>query len=386
MSQADHNREPRPEFLDELERMLTRRLAGHLAQLRVSESASGLVLTGSCTSYHAKQMAQEFILHSGNFRIIDNRLVVQATESALPDRLPEATDLLQECDTDFGSAIKTVFYPSGFAESGEVAFRHALRIAMANRGLLWMLNVDSSLNEESNEHEFPGIRQTLQRWGVIPENSPKSEIERLGFDVRKVTAKNQDRVRTCLEFLDFYQVDLVVLTALQHDSFMGWFDRTIGQPISRVSGQSTLFIPKDVEGFVASSDGSIRLKQVLIPITGKPCPVESMYFAKRLIENFGVEAGLLTLLHVGTSDTLPMLDPPPIRGWNWEIKTLAGVPSEQILLQAEAMNADLIIMTTDGPDRFIDNFLGTTSERVLKNANCPVVVLPTDSFERAPVD
>jgi len=284
-------------------------------------------------------------------------------------------------DTVPSGPIGTVLYPSGFAESGEVAFQHALRITMANRGLLWMLNIDSNTSDDAEEHEFPGIRQTLERWGTIPENSPKSEVARLGFDVRKVSATSQDRVQTCLEFLGFYNVDLVVLTARQHDSFMGWFEKTIIQPISRLPGQPTLYIPKDVDGFISKADGSVGLKKILIPIAGKPYPNESLDFAKRLIESLEQPQGTVTLLHIGTLDTLPLVQPPDIEGWNWDALTLPGNPADRILQQAELMEADLIIMTTDGPDRFIDNFLGTTSERVLRSARCPIVVLPVEPVE-----
>jgi nucleotide-binding universal stress UspA family protein len=50
------------------------------------------------------------------------------------------------------------------------------------------------------------------------------------------------------------------------------------------------------------------------------------------------------------------------------------------LKKAESLEAGLIIMTTDGPDGFLDGLRGTTSERVLHQAHCPVAVLPVGSF------
>jgi len=276
--------------------------------------------------------------------------------------------------------IGTVFYPSGFTESGDAAFMHALKITMANKGLLWMLNVDNSAPQDTEAHQFPGIRNTLESWGVIPAESEKSEVAKLGFDVRKVCATSRDPITTCLDFLSFYNVDLVVLEARQHDSMISWFEKTIGQPISRVTGQPTLFIPKDVDGFVSKVDGSVRLTKILIPITGKPCARESFDFAQRLIQSLEQPHGTVTLLHVGTLDTLPHIEPPDVAGWTWFVQTLPGNPAETILQQADQLDVDLIVMTTDGPDRFLDNFLGTTSERVLRKSNCPIVVLPVEQI------
>ena len=37
-------------------------------------------------------------------------------------------------------------------------------------------------------------------------------------------------------------------------------------------------------------------------------------------------------------------------------------------------------MTTDGADGFLDALRGTTSERVLRKAHCPIVNLPVGSL------
>ena len=367
MTQPTPELSDRSEFLEELEMIVTTRLAGHVSQVQLIESEDSLTIRGSCKSFYAKQMTQELLMQVGNFPALVNELEVGYFDNRIIDR-----------DEERVYPIGTVFYPSGFAESGEVAFMHALKITMANQGLLWMLNVESSSLQDSDDHQFPGIRKTLERWGTIPEDSPKSEVAKLGFDVQKVTATSQTPIDKCIEFLSFYRVDLVVLTIRQHDSIVSWFEKTIAQPISRVSGQPTLFIPKDVDGFVSTLDGSVQLTNILIPITGKPCPRESLEFTKRLIHSLQQPSGVVTLLHVGNQDTLPHVEPPEIAGWNWVVQTLPGNPADTILQQAEHLDADLIVMTTDGPDRFIDKFLGTTSERVLRKSRCPIVVLPLE--------
>jgi phosphomannomutase len=59
---------------------------------------------------------------------------------------------------------------------------------------------------------------------------------------------------------------------------------------------------------------------------------------------------------------------------------LAGEPADEILQTAKEIRADLIIMTTDGPDGFLDALRGSTSERVLRQARCPVANLPVGSM------
>jgi nucleotide-binding universal stress UspA family protein len=45
------------------------------------------------------------------------------------------------------------------------------------------------------------------------------------------------------------------------------------------------------------------------------------------------------------------------------------------LQTATELRADLIVMTTDGPDEFLDGLRGTTSECVLRKVRCPVANL-----------
>ena len=53
-----------------------------------------------------------------------------------------------------------------------------------------------------------------------------------------------------------------------------------------------------------------------------------------------------------------------------------GTPEKVIIDVAAELNADLIVMGTNGADHMSDYFLGTTASNVIKSANCPVLVLP----------
>ena len=77
---------------------------------------------------------------------------------------------------------------------------------------------------------------------------------------------------------------------------------------------------------------------------------------------------------------MPFIEHPHYDGWIWGRLRLEGDPSDTIARFAREENVDLIVMTTDGPDRFLDGLRGTTSERVLRKAHCPVAVIPVESI------
>ena len=60
---------------------------------------------------------------------------------------------------------------------------------------------------------------------------------------------------------------------------------------------------------------------------------------------------------------------------NFTTLTVTGIPYEEILKKADVEKASLIVMGTQGR-KGIDHFLfGSTAERVVRNATCPVMTI-----------
>jgi nucleotide-binding universal stress UspA family protein len=274
--------------------------------------------------------------------------------------------------------LESIFHPSDFSEASEVAFVHALKIALVAGTKLTMLHVDASASSEWQD--FPGVRETLERWGLIPKGSPKSAVGQLGIDVAKVLKRSKDPVKSCLHFLEENPTDLIVLAVSQHEGRMRWLGKSVGEPMARRAGEMTLFLPHGVEGFVSRQDGSVSLGNILIPVTSKPRPQPSVEAAARLIRNLQLPGGVVTLLHVGAAAEMPSLRLPEDTGWTWNRVAKSGEPADIILQTAAELHADLILMTTDGPDGFLDALRGSTSEQVLRKARCAVANLPVGSM------
>jgi nucleotide-binding universal stress UspA family protein len=274
--------------------------------------------------------------------------------------------------------VESIFHPSDFSKASEVAFVHALKIALVAGAKFTVLHVEARPSVQWQD--FPGVRNTLERWKLIPKGSPKSAVGQLGIDVDKVVASSKNPVRGCLGFLERHPTDLIVLAVRQHKGRMRWLEKSVGEPIACGAGQMTLFIPHGVNGFVSRQDGSISLRNILIPVTSKPRPQPSVEAAARMIRNLQLPAGIVTLLHVGPAAEMPSVKLPQDIHWTWNGVAKAGEPADTILQTATELGADLIVMTTDGRDGFLDGLRGTTSERVLRRSRCPVLNLPVGSM------
>jgi nucleotide-binding universal stress UspA family protein len=275
--------------------------------------------------------------------------------------------------------MQDIFHPSDFTEASGVAFAHALKFALVGRAKLTVYHVsgDSHVDWE----DFPGVRETLERWNILPPNSPKSAVIELGLQVRKYVSRHKDPVRAALAYLGKHPTDLIVLATSQHEGRMRWLQTSVAEPIARESRQMTLFIPHGVNGFVSNRDGSLSLRSILIPIDTDPSPqiaIEAACGAARALQCPQVT---LTLLHIGDPGDIPACEVKEQEGWDFHKLTKQGDVVDTILETANDFSADLIVMTTAGRDGFLDALRGSTTERVLRKANCPVLAVPAGLSE-----
>jgi len=278
---------------------------------------------------------------------------------------------------DQDAIIESVLHPTDFSEGSMVAFHHALKIALLAQSGLTLLNV--SPHGTSDWTDFPGVRETLERWGLLAKGSPTSAVGELGIDVRKILAQNSDPVAAVLHYLKKHPADLIVLATNQHDGRVHWLGKSVAEPVARKAWEMTLFIPGDSDGFVDARDGSVHLSKILIPVARSPRPQPAVEAAARLVEKFKCTAGTFVLMHVGDSRTLPTFRRPEVDGWEWKQELRTGDVIQSIVDAAKDLEADLIVMSTDGRNGFLDSLRGSHSERVLRYGAAPLLTVPVGS-------
>jgi nucleotide-binding universal stress UspA family protein len=303
---------------------------------------------------------------------------VITTTTFQPLKIQAETGFMNQNNPLDSIKVNSIFHPSDFSEASEIAFAHALKAALVTKATLSVLHVTAGSKVEWQD--FPGVRETLERWKLIPKGSAKSAVGELGINVRKAVASSKDPVKASLVYLALHPANLIVLAVHQHEGRMRWLEKSVGQPIARSAEQMTLFIPHGVEGFVSREDGSVSLKNILIPVATKPRAQPAVEAAVRLIRNLQLPAGKVTLLHVGSASEAPLLKVPGNGDWTWNRVTRTGEPVEVIIQTATDLTADLVVMTTEGPHGFLDGLRGSTSERVLRHARCPLASLPVGSM------
>ena len=274
--------------------------------------------------------------------------------------------------------LQHVFHPSDFTPASDVAFIHALKAALIAKAELTILHV--SPKSELEWTEFPGVRATLERWGLLPKNSSQKDVVKLGINVKKVQAKNDDPVESVTSYLHTHNTDLIVLATDQQKGRVQWLSQSIAAPIARKSRQMTLFISKGMNGFVSTRDGSVSLTSMVIPVAATPAAQPAVQAAARMAHRLNCPDGVFTLLHVGEKATMPEVQLPDVPGWRWTTEIRSGDVVDVINETASAVNAGLIVLTTEGRNGFLDALRGSHSERIMQRAPCPLLAIPASGF------
>jgi nucleotide-binding universal stress UspA family protein len=275
------------------------------------------------------------------------------------------------------SIIQNVLHPTDFSESSLVAFNHALKAAMLSKCKLTLFHV--STDGTSEWSHFPGLRETLERWGALPKGSPRAAVSTLGIDACRVMANKREPVDAVVNYLEHNPTDLIVLSTSKRDGRIPWLGKSVSEPVTRKAGEMTLLIPGDVEGFVSHKDGSVRLNRILIPVARTPRPEPALNAAARLVQKWNCSEGTFVLLHVGNSNTMPALRLPELPGWTWKKELRTGDVIEGIINSAKENKADLIALATDGRNGFLDALRGSHSERILRYGVAPLLTIPVGS-------
>ena len=200
----------------------------------------------------------------------------------------------------------------------------------------------------------------------------------IGIDVRKVIVKDSDPVRAAGKFLEDNPTDLVVLAAHAEQGHMRWARGSVSRPIARAAAAAALFLPYGSEGFVSRADGSTSLRNILLPVDSKPSPGNAVEAACRLAWGLQCPEVTFTLLHVGGAGEMPTIKTEEQEGWSWKKVSRQGEVVEVILTAAKQTRADLIVMTTEGRNGFLDALRGSTTERVLLGGSYPLLAIPAD--------
>ncbi|HSQ13546.1 MAG TPA: universal stress protein, partial [Candidatus Deferrimicrobium sp.] len=209
-----------------------------------------------------------------------------------------------------GPPLMRIVHPSDFSRLSQVAFAHALKIALLAKAELEIVHVHGhKIGKEQDVHwsDFPGVRETLARWQVVPPSATSEEVDRTGLRVRKILNSEDDPLESMVRYCADHPPDLLVLATYQREGLNRWLHRAVAEPLARRSRAMTLFVPSHGRQFVSPANGAVQLNKILLPVDHQPnaqAAVEEAFF---LAEGLGCRDVEFKLLHIGTDKGMPTL-------------------------------------------------------------------------------
>lgn len=270
--------------------------------------------------------------------------------------------------------IRSIVHPTDFSAASATAFVHALKIAIIAKATLTVLHVAGSRTTDAWE-QLPHVHKILTDWGLLgPHDATAVIAEKLGISVHKIEVEPQSPAKGVIQYLRTHGADLIVLATTGRQGVARWLHGSVAEKLARQSRTPTLFVPAKARGFIDPRRGEISLKRVLIPIDHNPPPAgplaRIMGFA-RLVAGMDAEE---RLLHVGRD--APALQHQTDPRQRVPVALRQGDAVKAIVATANEWPADLIGMPTAGHHSFLDALRGSTTERVLRQAPCPLLAVP----------
>jgi nucleotide-binding universal stress UspA family protein len=101
--------------------------------------------------------------------------------------------------------------------------------------------------------------------------------------------------------------------------------------------------------------------------------VEALAITGEFIKSMNEQGATIELMHVGRTAPVIRRD---VDGTIVPVILRTGDVVSAILQEADSQQIDLIVMPTAGHHGFLDAVRGSTTERVLRHAPCPLLAVP----------
>jgi universal stress protein A len=159
-------------------------------------------------------------------------------------------------------------------------------------------------------------------------------------------------------------------------------------------------LPADSREQVPSRLPVFQLKKILVPVDFSDCSRKALQYALPFARQFEAELALIHVVqaYVAVPELVPVevvstrdaeADLEKLRQMSCgavrsRVVVRVGLPHREITEAAKELGSDLIILSTHGHTGFAHVLLGSTAERVVRHAPCPVLVVREREHEFVP--
>jgi nucleotide-binding universal stress UspA family protein len=272
----------------------------------------------------------------------------------------------------------SILCPIDFSKVSLVAFAHALKLTVLLGAKLTILRLETPNRSLKYMSDYPPVRATLAQWGIFTEGiAVESSFGKLGIAIKKTHRKCISPHTAIVDYLREHHVDLIVVSIHSPKNGVRYeITSTVFDLIQHTHDVQCLFLPISSQGFVSILDGSVRLRNILVPMASEPSPQSAIEEALALASVAGNDATKITLMHVGTKEGMPKIELPALHCCKCRSIIRNGNVIDEITSFPSGDSTDLVVMTTRSrklPKHFN---LSSVAAEALQKISCPVLTIP----------
>jgi nucleotide-binding universal stress UspA family protein len=271
--------------------------------------------------------------------------------------------------------VDSIIHATDCSDLSQSGFEHALALAVRLESTLAIVHVEPAA-DETDWHQFPGVRDKLIEWGKLPPESERSAVhDQLGVTVKKINLLQQEPVQATIRYLKRHKNSLAVLSTGGRTGIDRWLQPSISEAIMREGTTKTLVVPEGATGFVDRATGDCKISRILVPVSSHPSADPALYLAVNIAEQICQDDVEIKLMHIGQKTRFPRFESDLSR-ISMEHQVSPGNVVQK--LANESSMFDLLVMATEGRVNLFDMVTGSTTERIIRESHCPVLSVPSE--------
>lgn len=309
------------------------------------------------------------------------RPALQALEKPKP--------ILMEQALSETAQIREILFPSDLTPASDRAFEHAALLAERLGARVTLYHVVLAYPETGAYRAADPHREAAKR----AMRDAREHLERRiagATAVAEILVEEDESIhRALVRVLRAHKPDLTVMSTHGREWIARLFLGSVAETALDVARTPLLLVREPDHGVV------LPYRRILVPTDMSAASGRAFPMAAMLARSFGAE---VIPLHVGVSprgdrafgtsgvtyeiesglpseDALGAFLGPEFAGVKLLPRVLLGSAWDRIIETAKLEHADLIVMSTHGCDSLKDRVIGSHTERVVRHAPCPVLVV-----------
>lgn len=261
--------------------------------------------------------------------------------------------------------INRIVLATDLGPGSQELLAHGVRMALSSGARLCVVHAHRGGGPARPWDVRPVVADMLRTW------SADARQGRTALDLVQASADGDRLAQTAESF----GPDLIIVGTERRHGVDRLVRGSTAERLARHFSVATLFVGQGARSLVHPTTGELLLHRVLVPVGDGVSAQDALDAALAFLTAAGASDARIDLHHAGDQPTgLPDVVHAPDRAVEW--RWTPGPAVAGILAEAATCDADLIVMVTRGHDSVTDDLLGSRTERVMRDAPCPVLAVP----------